>query len=476
MPEQWTIWAALAFAFHVAGAASCVHVIMTGRTPQGAIAWIFFLIVVPYLAVPLYWIFGPRRYNGYIDARAGTSSPFDDVIAELEANGEPFIVPEPTQRPLMIALERLVRLPVTSDNYVELLENGDATFEAIFRAIDDAEDYVLLQFFIVRADRIGNKLRDKLHAARSRGVRVAFLFDEIGSRKLDGDYVKSLCAKTMSTRPFSTTRKSYRFQLNFRNHRKLVIVDGRVGFIGGLNLGDEYMGEDPKLSPWRDTFARVTGPSVQALQLSFLEDWHWATDEIPDWNWQPAAAESEERYQALVLPTGPADSVETGSLLFVSLFNSATTRLWISTPYFVFDSQILSALQIAALRGVDVRIMLPERSDYQTAYYAGWSFHEEVLEAGCRLFRYKAGFLHQKVVLVDDDISVVGTMNLDNRSMRLNFEISLLVEDERFAGKVEAMLVADFAECNEVKKGDLNKRSKWFRFKARTARLFAPIL
>lgn len=479
MLDHWTL-GLLLLIFEALGIMSVVHVLMRGPTPQGVLAWIFFLITVPIFAVPLYWIFGPRKYDGYIDARRSTGAPFDGVVDRLRIDAIPLIVEREVEPPLVVALERLVRLPLTKGNRVDLLIDGEATRDAIFEVIDAAHETVLLQFFILRDDGFGVALAERLEAARARGVRVAFLYDEIGSRGLSKGYVRRLEAAGVEIEPFATTRRSHRFQLNFRNHRKVVVVDGEVGFVGGMNIGDEYLGLDPELSPWRDTFVRARGPVVAALQLSFLEDWYWATDQVPDWPWPlhsaPNATEGGRTGHAIALPTGPADPFETCSLTFVALIDAAEDRLWIATPYFVFDTQVMAALQLAALRGVDVRVLVPERSDHAMAYYAGWSYHERVLESGCRIFRYAQGFMHQKALLVDDRWSMIGTKNLDNRSMRLNFEISLLVECPVFAAEVEEMLERDLAASVEVTRGRLDEQGPWFRLKARAARLFAPIL
>ena len=479
MLDHWTL-GLLLVAFEAMGALSVIHALMRGPTPQGVLAWSFFLLALPVFAVPLYWIFGPHKYDGYLDARRTTAAPFHGVVETLSEAAVSMIVERDEEAPLVVALERLVRLPLTGGNRAELLVDGDATRAAIFEAIDAAQQTVLLQFFIVRDDGFGRDLGARLEAARARGVRVCFLYDEIGSHGLTRRFVRRLEGAGVEIQPFGASRRSHRFQLNFRNHRKVVVVDGELGFVGGLNIGDEYLGLDPRLSPWRDTFVRVRGPVVAALQLSFLEDWHWATDQVPDWPWPvvaaPDATEDGRTGHAIALPTGPADPFETCSLAFVALIDSAEDRLWIATPYFVFDAQIMAALQLAALRGVDVRVLVPERADHAMAYYAGWSYHGRVLEAGCRIFRYSEGFMHQKVLLVDDRWAMVGTKNLDNRSMRLNFEISLLVECPVFAGEVERMLQRDLEASEEVTRGRLAEQGPWFRLKTRAARLFAPIL
>ena len=476
MLTSWTFYGVLIVIEHCVGLYMAVRVLMGGRTPQGTLAWIFFLILVPYLAIPLYIVFGPKRYAGYVDARATRPSPFDGIVDELRGNAGSFIVDRYGGRSALVALERIVQMPFTRGNDVELLIDGKATFDALFEAIAGAESYVAIQFFIVHDDQVGREMKAALIERARAGVEVLFLFDEVGSHDLPDAYVEELRAAGVRAQPFSTTRRSNRFQLNFRNHRKLLVVDGKTGFVGGLNCGDEYLGRDPKMSPWRDTFTRVKGPVVLALQLSFVEDWHWATDHIPAWNWTPEAAASGVDWNALVLPTGPADTLESCSLLFVALCHTAESRLWISTPYFVFDNQVLSALQLAALRGVDVRILVPEATDNRMAQLAAWSLFGEVLESGCLIFTYQEGFLHQKAVLVDDDLALVGTMNLDNRSMRLNFEVGILVENESFAERVATMLEQDLENSKEVRPSHLAERNFWYRFQARAARLFAPIL
>ncbi len=475
MPLDPTLLGAALALAHALGVAAAVDAIMTGRTPQGSLAWALALAALPYIAVPLYLVFGRRRYRGYIDARREGYGPITELAEELRSDAGAVIAELPERHADLEVLEQLVSMPFTRGNHAQLLEDGDATFRAIFEALAEAERYVLVQFFIVRDDQIGREFEAALLACRARGVEVAFLYDEIGSRKLSRRFKSSLRASGVRITPFRTTRgPENRLQLNFRNHRKLVLVDGRVALLGGINVGDEYLGRGP-LGAWRDTFVRIEGPAVQGVQLAFLEDWHWATDELPAWDWTPRRAAAGDQL-ALILPTGPADSLETASLMFVTLFQSARERLWISTPYFVCDSQVMGALELAALRGVDVRILVPARSDYRVVRLAGWTYFDELTRLGVRIHEYDAGFLHQKLVLVDDEVVLVGTKNLDNRSLRLNFEVSALIVDAEFAAGVEARLAADLAVSAELPEGALADRPLWFRVAARTARLFAPVL
>jgi len=266
-----------------------------------------------------------------------------------------------------------------------------------------------------------------------------------------------------------------RFQINFRNHRKIVIVDGRDAWVGGLNVGDEYLGRDPKVGFWRDTHLHVQGPVVQAVQVAFIEDWHWAADDLPLLNWDPQPAASGARRQVLALPSGPADELETCTLFFIAAINAATSRFWIASPYFVPDEQFITAVQLAALRGVDVRILVPKTSDNLLVGLSIWSYLDELEEVGVEFYQYTRGFMHQKVTLIDDRACTIGTANFDNRSFRLNFEITMGVADAEIASEVLAMLEADFANAERITSADLRARSFIFRFAVRAARLASPV-
>jgi cardiolipin synthase len=234
------------------------------------------------------------------------------------------------------------------------------------------------------------------------------------------------------------------------------------------------MGRSAEFGPWRDTHICVRGPAVQAAQFAFIEDWYWATHQIPELSWSPQRSVSGDK-NVLVIPSGPADALETCGLFFLHAIHSAKRRVWIASPYFVPDPKVVAALQIAALRGVDVRILLPERADHVLVWLSSYSYFNETEPYGVRLYRYQPGFLHQKVMLVDDDTAAVGTANLDNRSFRLNFEFTLLIVDQAFGRQVSEMLERDFANSRVVGQDELNAKPIWFKFAVRFARLMAPI-
>ncbi len=461
---------------YVVGWISAFHAIHRTRTSQGAIAWGMALVTLPFVAVPLYWVLGRTKYHGYIKARKRGQHSIQQLAERIEPGIPKVRFELPEERASLAALENLVNVPFVRGNHSRLLIDGEQTFEAIFEAMDRAENYILTQFYIVRDDGLGRRFKSKLIERAKDGVDCYFLYDEFGSHRLSSDYIEELQAARVRVSPFSSTRGRHnRFQVNFRNHRKVVVIDGKQAFVGGSNVGDEYLGLSPKLSPWRDTHVQITGPASLAVQLSYLEDWYWATHEAPDWIWEPQVIEDGEE-SILVLPTGPADRFETCSYFFSEMARLAKERLWIASPYLVLDSTVASSLQLAALRGVDVRILIPSAHDQLISWFASFAYLQPLLDAGVQLFRYRPGFMHQKVLLVDEDLAAVGTANLDNRSFRLNFELIPLHLSRRFASEVESMLEEDFQNSDPIEDGDLASRSFLFNLGVSTARLWAPIL
>ncbi|KAA5543896.1 cardiolipin synthase [Roseiconus nitratireducens] len=464
---------------HLLGAISSVQAIMSTRTAQGAIAWAISLNTFPYVAVPAYWVFGRSKFDGYHMKRHATmlaESETERNVIGLLAEGGMLIDPKNAidlRRKTL--LENLAQMPVTRFNDADLLIDGEATFDAIVEGITEATDYVLFQFYIIHDDDLGNRLKDALIAKAKEGVSVFFLYDALGSYSLPDAYLSQLRDAGVQTAAFRTTRGwQNRFRVNFRNHRKIVVIDGKEAFVGGHNVGDEYLGKDDTLTPWRDTHVAVRGPTALEAQVTFVEDWSWATGNIPELNWEPHRAPQGD-VRALCLPTGPADNLETGTLMLLDLINSSTESIWIATPYFAPDQQFVSALQLASLRGVDVRILVPEQYDNFVVGMTVYSYLEELEETSIKFHWYERGFMHQKVILVDGKTAAIGTANFDNRSMRLNFEVTMLLEDAEFAASVEQMLETDFQHSRLASAAEYRDGSLPFRFAVRVCRLFAPI-
>ncbi|HET9767575.1 MAG TPA: cardiolipin synthase, partial [Thermoanaerobaculia bacterium] len=384
----------IVLAAHLLGLLTSVHALMTVRTAQGSIAWIVSLNTFPWLAVPAYWVLGRSKFQGYVIERRERDQLTDPDARRIADRLAP-LVPEFARAPgAALAGQRLAKLPYLDGNEVELLIDGEATFASLLAGVDRARKDLLVQFYIVHDDRIGRALAERLIAKAREGVKVRFLYDEIGSHDLGDDYLRALTAAGVDAKPFATTRgHGNRFQLNFRNHRKIVVVDGVEAWVGGHNVGDEYLGRDPEVGAWRDTHLRIAGPAVLGLQLAFVEDWSWATGELlaPTLHWELAP---RGQSSVLVLPSGPGDRLETGSLMYQQAIQSARQRLWIASPYFVPDEAVLGALHLAALRGVDVRILIPDHSDSAIVDAAARAFLDPLLASGISIYAYEAGFLH----------------------------------------------------------------------------------
>ncbi|MDN3526469.1 cardiolipin synthase [Halomonas sabkhae] len=463
----------LILVIHVLGVLSAVQALMSSRTSQGAIAWMISLVTIPYLAVPLYWVFGRPRFYGYVSARGERDTVLRRVLARYRNLVEPYLAG--AKEADVKAVEKLAMMPLTSGNSTRLLVDGRATFDSLFAGIERAEEYIVVQFFIVREDALGRELKQHLQDAAQRDVRVYFLYDEIGCHQLSERYLNDLREAGVLVTAFHSSKGfRHRFQLNFRNHRKVMVVDGREGWIGGSNVGVEYLGESPRHGHWRDTHLHLIGPSVLGLQEAFWEDWHWATGEVISLSWKPWIHPDESR-NVVIVPSGPADPQETASLLVQHAIHSAHERLWVTSPYFVPDHSVQDALRLAAMRGVDVRIMIPERPDHLLVFLSAFSFLPDMLRAGVKVYRYQPGFLHQKVILIDDVAASVGTVNLDNRSFRLNFEITAFVPDRRFAADVHDMLERDFQACRDVTLEEIQSRALWRKLLSRAAYLLAPV-
>lgn len=458
---------------YVLGIVSAVMALMSSRTSQGAVAWIISLLTFPYVAVPAYWLFGRPRFYGYVTARGVRDNILRRMLVRYRANIDPYGV---TAKSADIrAVEQLAMMPMTQGNQATLLIDGEETFESLFAGIERAQRYILLQFFIVRDDRLGRRLMAYLQQAVRRGINIYFLYDEMGSRKLSDRYLNDLAQSGIEVSAFRSSRGlKHPFQLNFRNHRKVMVVDGHEGWLGGFNVGVEYLGEDPNRGPWRDTHLKLEGPSVLGLQEAFWEDWHWATGEVITLDWQPVKTFASNHH-VVVVPSGPADRQDTASLLIQQVIQSAEERLWVTSPYFVPDQGVQDALRLAAMRGVDVRVMIPERPDHLLVFLSAFSFLPDMLRAGVKIYRYLPGFLHQKVMLVDDKAATVGTVNMDNRSFRLNFEITAFMPSPSVAAQVSLMLENDFARCRRISLDEIAQRPWWKKVVSRAAYLTAPI-
>jgi cardiolipin synthase len=467
------IVAAITAGFYLLAFVCAVREVMNSRTSQGSIAWILALTLLPFPTALLYLILGWKAFDDYATDRIRNGR----AARPLRAKDLTLIDRDTSDKwPVQV---KVSEVPFLSGNDVKVLVDGKATFDSIFAGIEKAQKYLLVQFYIVRDDALGKELAERLIERAKAGVKVYLLYDDIGSTGMPKRFRTQLREAGVNVAGFNQRHKFLRFygptRINYRNHRKIVVVDGEHAWVGGHNVGVEYLGEDPRFGRWRDTHVRVSGPAALGCSLLFREDWEWATGEVLP-STPPESVATPGTESVLVMGSGPADKLEECAIAFTDIIGRARERVWIVSPYFVPDTDIRTALFAAKLRGVDVRIMLPNEPDHKLVWLASIAHADAMVEHDIAIYRYQDGFLHQKVVLMDDQIATIGSVNFDNRSFAINFEITLWFTDPQTIDNIEAMLLEDFSLCRQVDLEEVRRRSLPARFMSQAARLLSPVL
>ena len=475
-PAATIAWSAAVLILYVCVALPlALHSLMHTRSTQGTIAWMICLLAVPVAAVPLYLVFGVRS----IERR--TKREMRDCGAEsLQPALAPYLL---EGGPIIRTMQKCCGCGLVGDNAVELLRDGNDTYPELERAIRKARRFVLVEFYIIRNDKVGEKLRDVLVERARAGLDVYVIYDEIGSMKLARGYLGTLRAAGVHVAPFNGKRfwLSSILRVNFRNHRKLVVVDGLLAYMGSLNIGLEYWRSRrrrhrSRSEYWRDTFIGLRGPAVCQAMQSFMRDWHRATGEniAAQVQVQPQPAGTTP---CQLVPSSPSDGESSNwHLMVLELAAHAKERLWLATPYLVPTDALYAALQAAALRGVDVRILVPRKSDNRMADLALLTFLQGLVSSGVKMLAYTPGVLHEKVTLMDRELCSIGSANLDERSLRLNFELTMLMEGREMNARVAAMLEDDMSRSVPLA-ADAWETSRWHvRVAARLCRLLSPVL
>jgi cardiolipin synthase len=367
---------------------------------------------------------------------------------------------------------------VYNNNKIEVFSNGESTFNAVFEAIQNAKEHIHIEFFIFDDDKISNQLRELLIQKAKEGVRIRMIYDYWGSFDLTKKYLKSLRDAGVHVRSFLPFKFRFRFSssdINYRNHRKIVIVDGIIGFTGGLNVADRYIYGNT-LGHWRDTFISIEGAAVHGLQRLFLHDWHFVERKnITDKKYFPTPLFYTNNAIQIV-SSGPDSDWESIMQGIAAAILSATKYIYIQSPYFMPNDIVANAIHMAALSGVEVRLMIPDKSDSKLSDASTSSYLGRVLEAGVTVFRYKVGFLHSKAIVIDDTISIVGSCNLDERSFGQNYEVNAFVFDQQTALKLKKLFHADMLKCSEQTLEEWSNRKRRQKLKESFARLFSPLM
>jgi cardiolipin synthase len=479
---------AIAAAVFIAHAAAIsVLILYERRQPAATMAWLLALVLLPVFGLLAYLLIGTTRFRRTVRRGEVAARRIRKVRERLGVgrkigqDGEERSIDERTESLLRLG-EALAATGASPQNRVRLLVDGAATYRAILGAIEHALHHVHVEFYIIQPDETGRSLRERLVRAARRGVQVRLLYDAVGSSRLPRGFFAELEAVGGKVTPFRPAlrvlaRLRRRDRVDFRNHRKIVVVDGQLGFTGGINIGREYLGLDPEMGRWRDTHVEIEGPAVLSLQSAFAEDWFSATHEtIDDDEHFPEPRCFDGGAIVQVVDSGPDSKWSPIEMVYASAIAHARERVWITNPYFVPSPTIEVALVAAALRGVDVRLLVPARSDNLVVQMAARSYFPRMLEAGARVFRYQRGFVHAKTMVVDDWVATVGSANMDMRSFQLNFELNPFVVDAAFAQALAAEFVADLRHADELRPADLERDNVLVRLLSGLARLLSPLL
>ncbi len=454
-------------------------VILRHREPMSALAWILGIILVPGLGGLLYLLIGTTR----LEEKAQRKRVARETIPRDLPTLVPYELPAPAGDELSLT-HRLMELAChvaetrpTEGNRAEVITDTNRAYGLQEQAIRAARRHIHLEYYIFQPDETGRRFRDLLIAKAREGVQVRFLFDAVGSIRLGARFLgpmRDAGVRAECFLPVSLLRRRWVF--NLRNHRKILVVDGEIGFTGGVNVGNEYIGRESQFGYWRDTHMMLRGPAVLQLQRVFAADWLFAAgEELVDVEFYPAVDPAGD-HVVQIMASGPDQRVEMIHELFVAAITSARRRVWLETSYFVPTEPLRMALHIAAHRGVEVRLILPHRSAHLTALLAAHSYYDELLASGVQIHEYRGGLLHSKLMTIDGEWSTVGSANFDNRSMRLNFEAGAVFYGPAMAERLEEIFGEDLARSEPLDRAAWARRSIAQRLLENSCRLLSPIL
>ncbi len=374
--------------------------------------------------------------------------------------------------------QKLGNSPISFDTSTKILTNGEETFHHILEQLKKARHHIHLEYYIVRHDHIGQEIKNILIEKAHLGVKIRFLYDAVGSWQLSKSYITDLKNAGIEMVTFGPVKLPFlNNKFNFRNHRKMIIIDGTTGFVGGLNIGDEYLGRNKNIGFWRDTHLMLRGEAVRTLQLIFLQDWYYMTNHsFLTAEYLSPQNDDENHGGVQLIAGGPDNEWSVIKNIFFSMIASAEKSVWIASPYFIPDEDIFSAIKVAALSGIDVRLLVPNKPDKRIVFHASRSYFPELLEAGVKVYEYQRGFMHSKIVIVDHELASIGTSNMDMRSFHLNFEVNAFLFRTKSTQKLVAEYLNDLEYTIQLDKTTFHERHLGLKVLESTARLLSPLL
>lgn len=461
----------------------CLMIVFENRNPVKTLSWLLVIILIPFVGLITYLFFGRNYRKQKIYSRKGHA---DSVRLSAHVDRQVHLLPKVlaeesdavrSKAHLIHLMLKNNRSLLTLDNRIDLLVNGRESFPAMLDAIASAGNFIHLEFYRIEPDNLGTEFRDLLQRKAREGVKVRVIYDDVGSWNINKRYLREMRESGVNIYPFMPVRfPGFSSHVNFRNHRKILVVDGTVGFVGGLNIADKYVHGLPGLGPWVDTHLKVKGGAVAALDRVFISDWDFVSgEELQPESPPQHGGKVGNRCLVQVASSGPDTDWATIMQVYFSAIATAKSSIYLTSPYFSPDVSMLTALKTAALSGVDVRMIFPKNSDSIIANWNTRSYITELLKAGVRIFLYENGFIHSKYLLVDNVFSSVGSPNVDVRSFDLNFEVTALIYDEEFAFRLGVLFAEDLKNCSEVTLSEWKTRKKRDRYKESLARIFGPL-
>ncbi|MDR0828902.1 MAG: cardiolipin synthase [Prevotellaceae bacterium] len=464
----------LLFYFYVV--AACISVILLdNRNPVKSIAWVVALIMLPVAGLVCYVFFGRNFRKNKMFSEKEPKKNF--AKPEYALGMKELItsdIPKHLQKTARLLYKNSGANPYI-DTKIEIITSGQDVFQQLFDDIEAAKQHIHIEFYIIEDDKVGNELRRLLIRKAQERVRVRVIYDYLGGFRLSDAYVKSLKNAGVFIQPFLPFNRKFGSKINYRNHRKLVVIDGKVGYTGGINVADRYILGN-KLGKWRDTSMRLEGPAVHGLQNVFLTDWFFVDNTLVINEKYYPEPDVFPQNVVQIVNSGPDTEWEAILQGIITVFSNARKNIYIHTPYFLPPESLITAMEMAALSGVDVRLMVPAKSDTPMANAASSSYFLRIMEAGVRIFSYKHNFLHSKAITVDDEIGIVGTANMDIRSFEQNFEVNAFIYDKKTAEFLRNAFKADAKLCDEIKLESWKTRKNLTKIKESLARLLSPIL
>ncbi|MFF2911839.1 cardiolipin synthase [Paenibacillus sp. NPDC057934] len=460
-----------------------VILLLEFRRPQRAVAWMFLTFCCPPLGLLFYYALGRDfRRKRSVNRQCITHQPEihahvsgkSRVVKKMEECGNPQFA---EQRELLSLLSGLSKSPITGCNTTRLLSSTEEAYTSMLEAMEDAREHIHMEFYIFRDDEIGDRFQDVMIRKARQGVKVRLLCDGMGSHALSRRYIQTLRRAGVEVHFFLPPLLSLlEGRFNYRNHRKLLIVDGLVGFTGGMNVGDEYLGRNPKIGYWRDTQLRLEGDAVYFIQYVFLKDWKLASGEKVSHPRLFPFHGCVGKEAVKIVPSGPDGQMDASQEMYFGALSAAKNRIWISSPYFIPDPAICRALKSAVLKGVDVRIVIPAKPDNWVVYYASLSYLENLQDAGVKFYRYTKGFMHAKIMVADELLAAVGSVNLDMRSFYSNFELTAVLLDLNAISAVADGFQRDLKHSEFINPEQFRERGRLVKLGEGICQLLSPLL